>query len=157
LLAGLNNAAWAAALALIAAIGARIARRRPAVVHALWLLVLIKLATPSILQFTPPQRRDRSPVRSQPSDSPRTDAAVQPVAQRDAIVVDESVPRPILDENVKPAREPTLRVPATWPWRGSILVLWLAGAAACWSAVGLSSIRFRRLIRAARPAPAELV
>ena len=46
--AALNNAAWAAALALAAAAGARIWRRRPALAHALWLLVLLKLVTPSV-------------------------------------------------------------------------------------------------------------
>ncbi len=54
--AGLINAAWASALALIAAVGARIWRRRPAVAHALWLLVLIKLVTPSLVHLSFPRR-----------------------------------------------------------------------------------------------------
>jgi membrane fusion protein, multidrug efflux system len=38
---------------------------------------------------------------------------------------------------------------------GAVL-LWLVGSVAWWSVMGLNSARFRRLIRSARPAPAEL-
>jgi hypothetical protein len=51
LLAGLNNAAWAAALALAVAIIGKVWHRRPALIHALWLLVLVKLLTPSLVQI----------------------------------------------------------------------------------------------------------
>jgi hypothetical protein len=44
----LTNAAWATALALAATAGAWLWRSRPALVHVLWLLVLIKLVTPSL-------------------------------------------------------------------------------------------------------------
>ncbi len=47
---GLTNAAWATALAVAVAALAWFMRRRPAVVHVLWLLVLIKLVTPSLTQ-----------------------------------------------------------------------------------------------------------
>jgi hypothetical protein len=46
----LTNAAWATALALAATVGAWLCRRRPAIVHVLWLLVLVKLVTPSMTQ-----------------------------------------------------------------------------------------------------------
>jgi RND family efflux transporter MFP subunit len=46
---GLQNACWALALALAAALGARVWRRRPVVAHTLWLLVLLKLLTPSLV------------------------------------------------------------------------------------------------------------
>src|SRR5437588_7173573 len=45
---GLGNAVMPAAMALVAALAGRVCRR-PAVVHGLWLLVLIKLVTPSFL------------------------------------------------------------------------------------------------------------
>ena len=48
---GLTNAAWATVLALAAAVGTRWLKRYPALVHALWLMVLLKLATPSLVQF----------------------------------------------------------------------------------------------------------
>ena len=46
--AGLSNALMAAVLALPAAAVARLGRR-PALAHALWLLVLLKLITPPLI------------------------------------------------------------------------------------------------------------
>src|SRR6516164_1490320 len=53
---GLGNAIAATGLALAAVVAARIVRR-PALVHALWLLVLLKLLTPPLwpVAFTWPQ------------------------------------------------------------------------------------------------------
>ena len=67
LYAGLNNAAWTVILALAAAAGARWWRSLPAVGHALWLMVLLKLVTPSVLQFSLPRtdlrtRDARAPI-----------------------------------------------------------------------------------------------
>src|SRR5438128_1279081 len=45
---GLSNVLVAAVLALVAVIVGRVARR-PALTHALWLLVLVKLITPPLL------------------------------------------------------------------------------------------------------------
>jgi hypothetical protein len=50
---GLTNAALAVLLALMAA-GAGCICRRPALIHALWLLVLLKLLTPPILPIDIP-------------------------------------------------------------------------------------------------------
>src|SRR5262245_7561376 len=50
---GLSNAVAAFALAVVAA-GAGLVCRRPAVVHALWLLVLLKLVTPPLLRIPVP-------------------------------------------------------------------------------------------------------
>jgi hypothetical protein len=49
-----TNAGWAVALALAAAVGGRVWRRRPALAHTLWLLVLLKLVTPSLVQVASP-------------------------------------------------------------------------------------------------------
>ena len=46
---GLTNAAWSAVLALAAAFGRRWLRRYPAVVHALWLLVLLQARDRAVL------------------------------------------------------------------------------------------------------------
>src|SRR3954466_1057415 len=45
---GLANAAAATALALIVAASGRLLADRPAVLHCLWLLVLLKLVTPPL-------------------------------------------------------------------------------------------------------------
>ncbi|HEV3120169.1 MAG TPA: hypothetical protein VGY58_24120, partial [Gemmataceae bacterium] len=50
---GLSNALVATILALLAAVIGRVCRR-PALVHCLWLLVLIKLLTPSFLPYRIP-------------------------------------------------------------------------------------------------------
>ena len=44
----------------------------------------------------------------------------------------------------------------SWSWQMTAVVVWLAGVAAWWSAVGLQVYRFRRLIRAARRATEAL-
>src|SRR3954453_7775764 len=51
---GLGNALAAALLALAAAAGTYLFRRRPALVHGLWLLVLLKLVTPPLLWIPVP-------------------------------------------------------------------------------------------------------
>src|SRR5437764_1340900 len=60
--AGLSNAAWAVALALAAAVGARLWPRQPAVAHVLWLLVLLKLVTPSLVHVPATRGGDSAPV-----------------------------------------------------------------------------------------------
>ena len=61
----LSNALAAAGLALIPAVLTR-AGRSPALVHSLWLLVLLKLVTPPLvtLPFELPLPRQHPPVRS---------------------------------------------------------------------------------------------
>ena len=57
---GLQNACWALALALAAALGARVWRRRAPVAHTLWLLVLLKLLTPSLVGISLQERSQRT-------------------------------------------------------------------------------------------------
>src|SRR5437667_428240 len=67
---GLSNAAVASVLALLAAAGARLVRR-PALAHALWLLVLLKLLTPPLV--TVPiawPGGSAEPIRDMPPVSP---------------------------------------------------------------------------------------
>ena len=52
--AGLSNAVSATALALVVACLGRVLGRRPAVLHCLWMLVLLKLVTPSIYEVSVP-------------------------------------------------------------------------------------------------------
>jgi hypothetical protein len=51
----LSNAGWATALALVAAVASLVFRQRPDLSHGLWLLVLLKLVTPSLVHHTPPR------------------------------------------------------------------------------------------------------
>ena len=56
---------WAAALALGATVAGRVFRQRPALTHGLWLLVLLKLVTPSLVHHTP--HRDTGPTTIEPA------------------------------------------------------------------------------------------
>jgi RND family efflux transporter MFP subunit len=178
LYAGLINAAWTVVLALAAAIGGRVWRHRPAVGHTLWLLVLLKLVTPSLLRVAPPvanvPNRDVSAgleVAAAPHQTDRPVPAVLPVvapAPRDSEgVASRSLPpadtarRGSVEIPNERSRSSAEWNPDTWGMLRRMAVpgaalLWLLGAIACWSVMGLQSARFRRLIRSARPAPAEL-
>ncbi len=162
---GLNNAAWATALALAVAVGARIFWRRPAVVHILWLLVLIKLVSPSLVRIdfpsimaqhhVPPTR-----IKSVESREEESRSSFRAVA-----VAFSTAPAPSPDASSPPRDEPAAKkslarpirtTPRAWPWRPVALAFWLAGAGVWWAIVGLSGFRFRSLKRSARPAPADL-
>ena len=172
--AGLNNAVWTVVLAVAAVIGARLWRRYPAVGHTLWLIVLLKLVTPSLVWFALPvadaQTRDISaPVAPFELHSP-VSAAVPLVETTpggpESTAAQVVHPAEISHQEsfttrLEPSRPPVAR-PAT-PWEimrklavPGAVVLWLVGAVVWWSVMGLNSARFRRLIRSARPAPAEL-
>lgn len=162
LLAGLSNAAWSAALALAAAVAVRVWRHRPALAHGLWLLVLVKLVTPPLVSVRPPERvavaeesikidistnhfetADPLPIRAPASrPGPATPDAPTPP--------DSAAAEPVATD----AAPETARRP--WPWREAAVAVWAGGAVAWWGAVGLGVVRFRRLLRSARPAAGEL-
>ena len=52
--AGLSNAVSATLLAVLVACLGRVLARRPAILHCLWLLVLLKLVTPPLYQVPIP-------------------------------------------------------------------------------------------------------
>jgi multidrug efflux system membrane fusion protein len=162
----LNNAAWSAALALAAAAGARIWRRRPAVVHALWLLVLLKLAAPSLTQFPLPRGavpRAAVPELVVPIATNRPAAVHEPtsILPVDPVVLASTADAPPRREEerdilVPPGEPGAVTVTAApWPWRAVLAAVWLTGAAAWWSFIWLATARFHRLIGSARPAPTE--
>ena len=74
---GLSNALAVVVLAIVASLAGKIARR-PAVTHALWLLVLVKLLTPPIIELPLPW----SIARSAAFDAPTVDASQSHAALR---------------------------------------------------------------------------
>ena len=175
LYAGLNNAAWTVMLALAAAAGARWWRNVPAVGHALWLMVLLKLVTPSVVQFSLPHTDLRArdalaviaplePRGPAPTIKPRVDlglAVSNRVLTQDVRPPETSDPGAVLGTSELTRPLMPKRV-ATWEIASKkavpVLALsWLLGAVGWWSVVSLNSARFRRMIRSARPAPAELL
>ncbi len=146
----LSNVGWAAGLALVATVAAPVCRRRPALIHGLWVLVLLKLVTPSLVHLT--ARGNSAPVK-------KAHAAPQPPVESPSAGPASGLP----DEKVSiPAKAPA-RLPVqtqverpdhasvwSWPRQLTAVVVWLAGVATWWSAVGLQVYRFRRLLQAAR-------
>jgi RND family efflux transporter MFP subunit len=171
---GLQNACWAAALALAAAVAARIWGRKPALAHALWLLVLLKLLAPSLVGLDLPgtQRQEtkvfalRAPGRPEAeSDAALVDARpeTRPVARQDGPISPRKtpeLPREVVHASAEPSASAGMKKkPLAWKdwsltWKPAVALLWLLGVATCWSAVGLSNRRFRRLLDSAQPAPA---
>src|SRR5947199_5160500 len=89
---GLANAACAAALAVLALVAGRLCRR-PALAHALWVLVLVKLVTPPLF---------RPSVAWLPAESPAP-AAVEvaghaPAFSEEAIVPPAAPAAPAVEE-----------------------------------------------------------
>jgi multidrug efflux system membrane fusion protein len=160
--AALSNAAWSVVLALAAAVGARAWRRRPAVSHALWLLVLLKLITPSLTEFPFPSRAgppEAAPAPVIPITASRRSAGREVVAipPREPIApapAAEALLHPATRRDAPPPAESVAAAwgVAVWPWRAAIAAIWLGGTAAFWSVVGLATVRFRRLTASAHPA-----
>ena len=152
----LSNVAWAGALALLAAVVGRLFRRRPTFSHGLWLLVLLKLVTPSFVFLSTAPTRPK-PTVFQTAKPPE----IVKVAPKPALIdppVTTEVPRPIVSPTTpRITAQPTAIAREPWPWRTIVGVLWMVGAAAWFVRMIWQAFRFRRLLRAAEPADEALV
>src|SRR3954462_4854052 len=136
---GLANAIAAALLAAAVAAPAFVLRRRyPAVVHALWLLVLLKLVTPPLWKV---------PVSwHQPARDGARAGAVETVgaATEESTEVwvgsaeTEVVPAPV----PAPPPEPQTDWVAVAVW--TVACVWVGGSLACLALIITRSVRFRR-------------
>jgi beta-lactamase regulating signal transducer with metallopeptidase domain len=135
--AALANAVLATGLAVAAAAVARFLRR-PAFVHLLWTLVLLRLLMPPAV---------RVPVPGWLTEAPAEDATVCDTADLDP----ESGPRADGPRAESAGGSSVLR----WSWTGVGLAVWAGGAIFWFGRTGLRVRRFARLLRFARPAPAE--
>jgi WD40 repeat protein/beta-lactamase regulating signal transducer with metallopeptidase domain len=168
--AGLANAVCAALLAVPAVAAGRL--RRPAVAHALWLLVLVKLVTPPFFPVALPWLPADPPPAPAPAASQAVTSApavfvlVQdgrfadgtPLAPRAA---DDSRNEPPMvaaaSAPADPAAVPTPpTVAASADWTGLLAAAWLVGAAVWFVRAGVLLARFGRLLRCARPAPDDV-
>lgn len=178
---GLTNALMAAGLALVAVLAGKV-YRRPALMHALWLLVLIKLLLPPYYRW---------PVALLAPEAPVATAFEYPGPAWSMAVGDETTPilvNAILDHPprssdvaavvlpplslvVEPAKVgPTPPGDAArdslfagaWPaWNLQTLLfafgfVWLTGSVAWFALAALRLGRFQRLLRCAKPAPESL-
>jgi beta-lactamase regulating signal transducer with metallopeptidase domain len=156
--AAVANALTATLLALPVALAARLSRR-PALAHALWLLVLLKLITPPLFPV-------RLPWADPLANAPVAGQAPVATASRLLPVV---LGRPVAHlpdgeellhqgEALRVRHEP----PAPWPmqqgdgWRNVLLAVWLAGSGLWWALALARVAHFRSVLRQARAASPEL-
>jgi beta-lactamase regulating signal transducer with metallopeptidase domain len=178
---GLSNAVAALVLALLAFGVSRVCRR-PAVVHGLWLLVLIKLVTPPIFWIPvvtlPAQeaveaasapaaaQEAKSPVAfNTPDDVPGDgDAAWEADAAQPALVDEPAATDITTKPDATPASStlPSAEAENVWQlwfvdnWRLWLVGIWGAGALGWLVLAAIRVISFHRLMRYAIPASEEL-
>ncbi len=161
---GLSNAVTAVLVALAVGTAACV-WRRPAVLHALWLLVLVKLLTPPLVWLPEPWSTPGTPPKVVAATPPAPVAADPPevVARWTEPPADGPALDPILvpSPEAEPDPDPGAVAPVTPAptptsapgWTAVVCGVWLAGAAA-WYALAVCRLRrFRRLLRHATPAP----
>src|SRR5262249_37595346 len=138
--------------------------RRPALAHGLWLLVLLKLLTPPLVEVRFRPASPAAPAAPAAAPEPRAQApaapevvlsvAVPPVAAA-APPQAAPAPPPAAEPAAKP-RPPHEAAPAGPAALATLAALWLAGTLA-WCGLALSRVRrFRRLLDFAEPAPSWL-
>jgi beta-lactamase regulating signal transducer with metallopeptidase domain len=178
---GLANAVTATALALFVA-GVSWMCRRPAFVHALWLLVLLKLLTPPLLAvpFIVPSGwlSPKSPDRDLPQaveEPPSLEfgagviadqsgpQVIGPIAAADSPpLFGESMVGELPDAVRQPDLAPETKEPSSnsdtvfASWRLWLLAAWLSGSACCFALACYRLCRFRRLFGSMQPAAPEL-
>jgi beta-lactamase regulating signal transducer with metallopeptidase domain/HEAT repeat protein len=132
---------------------------RPAIAHALWVLVLLKLITPPVWDIALPwPRADNSPVPSATVPLNQPSHKVTPAAVQGSAAVESF---PVLVDTPAP---PTAAIPpamARHAWRISpialVICVWIGGSLACIVAMLNRVRRFHRLMRiAAAEAPRDL-
>jgi beta-lactamase regulating signal transducer with metallopeptidase domain len=153
----LSNAILATLLAALVAVVTRFCRR-PSVRHALWLLVLLKLLTPPLLPLsvTWPQGEE---IKSLPSEPPPT-AIIFPESL-ESIANGRRQPAGEAEQPADEASDQPTGVDRSLPsfaamWRPALIAVWLGGALLWWTVAVVRLWKFRRLIRQARPAAADV-
>jgi beta-lactamase regulating signal transducer with metallopeptidase domain len=143
----LVNAITATLLAVVVAAIARL-YRRPAVLHALWLLVLLKLITPPLvpLKVTWPRSPDVVTARADSSvvfsELPATSESTETMPDESLLEFESDVSPPAPQTHVSGA--------------AILLALWLFGSLAWWTIAGVRLLRLHRLLREARIAPEDV-
>jgi beta-lactamase regulating signal transducer with metallopeptidase domain len=168
--AGLSNAVSATILALFVACLARFLVRRPAVLHCLWLLVLVKLVTPPLYEVpvalpaeflgAPEPAPAPIPLPSAPGEEDLV-YMVAPVEEDAApdLAVGALVVKSAPVSGEHPAAVRPSGAGAAWlsiDWMRLLVVIWLAGSVATLGVSAIRICRFRRVLREARPAAPEL-
>lgn len=154
---GLTNALLATVLAIVVALLARLCRR-PALTHALWLLVLLRLIMPPFLPVPVPWRVTRSAVsREEAASTTALTAAPNAAPLPDAAVLVDAEPSLPSAQELPGLPEPGAVMQLDFPDRTAVLaVFWLAGSIGWWSLAAWRLARFRIVLESAREAPTEV-
>jgi beta-lactamase regulating signal transducer with metallopeptidase domain len=147
----LSNAVLATILAVIVAVIARCCRR-PAVRHALWLLVLLKLVTPPLLPLSIAWPRSDE-IEPQPAELPQS-AIVLP-SESELSEPDAPIPEMPLGALTQP-RSSSDSPSRDEFWIPFLIAIWLGGALTWWMVAAVRLGKFQRLLRQARPAPVDV-
>ena len=168
---GLSNALIASGLAVIAALASRLGAR-PALRHALWLLVLLKLVVPPLRQVPVElPRPNLAIVAEEPAPAPASGRSAVGIenpgfvsSASDVYVVETNFPtEPV--ETVEPDLERGSIAPPEPLWRATLKALdlplllgafWLCGSLGWISLAAVRLARFGLLLRHAEPADDEL-
>jgi bla regulator protein BlaR1 len=160
-LAGLSNAVSATVLALVVTCLGRVLGRRPAVLHCLWMLVLLKLVTPSIYEVSVPWPESSSAAQQSAS------ALEVVLLEREREMVGPPNPDIVVDDQLADAAgllgQGNAHAACSWlgewpsiDWMRLASMIWIAGAVTT-LVVSIGRIRrFRLLLRDARPADDEI-
>jgi beta-lactamase regulating signal transducer with metallopeptidase domain len=156
---GLGNAIGASVLALAAA-GTSLLCRRPAVLHALWLLVLLKLLTPPL--WPVPVARQQTPAAVPVAEQKSLPALAVP--ERREAVPHQQVSAVVWQAEAQcekpgpqsPLPETTAQTAESWPWAETLSIGWGMGALILGCLTLRRVGRFRLLLHRLTPAPQEV-
>ncbi len=156
----IENSLVAGGLALCAWLVCRFLGPRPALAHTLWLVVLVKLVCPPVVQLTLPVASPAFLLDSSLESAPRGVGSVSLPATEPMSsppVVPWVLPTP---QRVAAAASPEVAVPAPspspspWPWFG---LAWGLGATLVFASCIAGVRRVRRELRQSQEAPAWLL
>ncbi|HVR74967.1 MAG TPA: M56 family metallopeptidase, partial [Planctomycetota bacterium] len=151
----LENAMVAAVLGA-AVFCASLVRRRAALFHVLWVIVLLKLVTPPLVTLPVPW-----PVSGEHADRRSEDALPGRLDEARDTLSTIAPPLVAATEEPAPAGPPASRAkPAAGTSAASLgtilLSAWAAGALLYFAMAAARTLQFRRVLRGARPAPADI-
>ncbi|MHB8892669.1 MAG: M56 family metallopeptidase [Candidatus Limnocylindrales bacterium] len=151
-----SNVAIATALALVAALVGRVTTK-PQVTHTLWVLVLVKLVTPPVVHIPVNDPVSESVTLESPVDSavitkqePTEELATHSARAPDVIISSMSPQRAGIDNSAPPTASQK-------PWSKALVCVWVAGSLMWFLLATTRLIRFKTLLRYARPASKQLL
>jgi len=174
----IESALGAALLAVVVWAGVRVFAPRPAVAHALWLLVVLKLVTPPVVRWSAIPGAWAAPV-VEISFAAERDAAWPSHTENPVAGLGAARPQPAAADTpwvgstpgaetsstawiqASPLYAPEVpgtghRSPHPIPWGAVLLAIWSVGAALMVVRLALGARRIRRLLDTAQPASATL-